>query len=82
MTLPDVWRGNYGTGADITEAGDFDKEEAWDSVHGIARPVPVVGNAGQILMLFFPQARSSVINNAPLPIDYSPYLAHPGYVSP
>ncbi|MEK7458903.1 MAG: hypothetical protein AAB663_00695 [Patescibacteria group bacterium] len=32
-------------------------------------------------MLFFPQPRSSVINNAPLPIDYSPYLAHPGYVS-
>lgn len=40
VTLPDVWRGNYGTGADITEAGDFDKEEAWDSVHGIADLFP------------------------------------------
>ncbi len=40
VTLPDVLRGNYGTGADITEAGDYDKEAAWDSVHGIGDLFP------------------------------------------
>lgn len=40
VTLPDILRGNYATGADITEAGDYDKETAWDSVRGIADIFP------------------------------------------
>lgn len=40
VTLPDVLRGNYKTGADIDEAGDYDRETAWDSVSGIVDLFP------------------------------------------
>lgn len=36
VTLADILRGNYATGAKIDEAGDYDPQAAWDSVKSIA----------------------------------------------
>lgn len=40
VTLPDVLRNNYGTGKEIDEAADYDKETAWDSISGIGDLFP------------------------------------------